>query len=269
MTQEKLTEASGAARPVVTPGAHARLTPLPPDQVELDRNGTLGHWQARNGAVTLKHCIAMLESVGTMNNFRRLAAPADSQYRGHKAADSDLYKTLEAIALDAGREASPGALSFLHDTVALLLEAQDGDGYVNSWRQGHPSTPRFSDLEHSHELYCAGHLIQAAIAIHRNLGRDDLLTAACRFADLLQAELGSPGCQANDGHPGVETALIELYRETDERRYLRLAETLIERRGRNGTISTFGGIAVGPDLIQDHLPVREATEPRGHVVRQF
>ncbi|HEY1617149.1 MAG TPA: beta-L-arabinofuranosidase domain-containing protein, partial [Streptosporangiaceae bacterium] len=126
--------------------------------------------------------------------------------------------------------------------------------------------PRYAHLESSHELYCAGHLIQAAVAAHRaqaGLGgaAADLLAVARRFADhLVETFLGNVG---NDGHPIVETALAELYRETGHLPYLKLASQFVDERGRG----LIGDSGFGSRYLQDHLPVRESPAEAGHVVR--
>ena len=105
-------------------------------------------------------------------------------FRGLWFADSDIYKVLEAVGWETGRAGDGGWSAFVDDTVALLREAQDDDGYLNSWIQGVHPEQRWQHLDESHELYCAGHLIQAAVAVARGAGRDDLLDVARRFADL-------------------------------------------------------------------------------------
>lgn len=151
-----------------------RLRPLDRRAVTLHRDGLLGGWQELNRTATIDHCIARLESTGALDNLRRLRDPAVGEFRGLRFSDSDLYKVLEAVGWERGWSA------WVDDVVALLREAQDEDGYLNSWIQGVHPDQRWRQLEESHELYCAGHLIQAAVAV----GRDDLLGVARRFADL-------------------------------------------------------------------------------------
>jgi hypothetical protein len=122
--------------------------------------------------------------------------------------------------------------------------------------------PRYSFLASSHEMYCAGHLIQAAIACQRAAGDPGLLRVARRFADhLVEHFLGRE--EGIDGHPIVEAALTELYRETGHEPYLKLASQFIEQRG-HGMIGDSG---FGRRYLQDHEPVRQAATEVGHVVR--
>jgi uncharacterized protein len=247
----------------LTDTATARLRPL---AAGLGSDGFLGRWQALNRGATIDHCIARLESSGNLDNLRRLSDPGSGEFRGYWFADSDIYKVLEAIGWEAGRAGDAGWAGFADRAVALVREAQDDDGYLNSWIQGVKPERRWLDLEMSHELYCAGHMMQGAVALARGAGRDDLLELARRFADLAVRRFGADGGEPGlDGHPEVETALVELYRHTGDQRYLALASAMVERRGHHRLPPGRFGSA----YVQDHLPVREATEPIGHAVRQL
>jgi DUF1680 family protein len=258
---------------VATPGpaaptslSHARLRPLDYRATALHRDGLLGVWQELNRGATIDHCIARLESSGNLENLRRVGDPGAGDYHGFWFADSDIYKVLEAVGWETGRAGDVGWSAFVDDTVALLRATQEEDGYLNSWIQGMHPDQRWQDLRQSHELYCAGHLIQAAVAVARGAGRNDLLDVARGFADLCVERFGEEGGEPGvDGHPEIETALVELYRHTNEARYLALASSMVERRGRG----LLGHHHFGSQYLQDHAPVREATEPVGHAVRQL
>ena len=260
-------ERVASAGPVAPTGdARLRLRPLDSRAAALDPAGFLGRWQALNRSATIDHCIGQLETAGNLANFRRLRDPSAEPFRGYWFADSDVYKLLEAIGWETGRDGDAGWSAFVDDTVALLREAQDAGGYLNSWIQGVHPERRWQTLVHSHELYCLGHLIQGAVAVARAMGRDDLLDVACRFADLAVERFGAEGGEPGlDGHPEVETALVELYRHTGDDRYLALATSMIERRGHG----LLGPGRFGSQYLQDHRPVRDATEPIGHAVRQL
>ena len=257
----------GTGGPVApTRSAHARLRPLPFRAAGLDPRGFLGSWQELNRGATIGHCVERLEAAGNLENLRRLSDPGAGGFQGFWFADSDVYKVLEAVGWETGRAGDRGWRAFVDGAVALLRAGQDEDGYLNSWIQGVHPDRRWRDLEDSHELYCLGHLVQGALALARGAGREDALEIARRFADLavrrFGGEEGEPGL---DGHPEVETALVELYRHTGEERYLALASRLVERRGR-GLLRPHG---FGAQYVQDHAPVREALEPVGHAVRQL
>jgi hypothetical protein len=250
----------GQAHAVLRPAAEARITG--------------GFWHARrriNSEATIPEGAGRLETAGNLGNLRLAAGQADGSYRGDLPfLDSDVYKWLEAVswllASDVPGQAGRDSLAARRDDIiGLLAAAQRDDGYLQSWFQvAHPAEP-YTGLPWGHELYCAGHLIQAAVAHARATGRDDLLRIACRYADHIDAALGPGGRPGVDGHPGIETALVELYRQTGEQRYLRLAGHLIDQRGHG----LLGDDRFGRAYWQDHAPLREARAVAGHAVRQL
>ncbi len=190
-------------------------------------------------------------------------------YRGPVFMDTDIYKTLEAIGWELARDTEhpePALAAFAANTIGLLAQAQQPDGYLNSYVQA-SGEPRYARLAWSHEMYCAGHLIQAAIALHRGAGTvlpsaGRLLDVATRLADHLVREFA--GHEAGlDGHPIIETALVELYRETGTIDYLNLAQQFIDQHGHG----LAGDSGMGHRYLQDYLPVRESLTEEGHVVR--
>jgi DUF1680 family protein len=247
------------------PTAKARLRPLALDDVALDPAGQLGAWQRVNREVTLPHCIAHVEERGNLDNLRRVTGAADGDFRGLPFADSDVYKTLEAAGWELARGAQPALDDFVDETTRLLAAVQEDDGYLNSYYQGVHPDRKLREFHWGHEMYCAGHLLQAAVAVARSTGRAHLLAIATRLADLLVRRFGRSGEEAIDGHPEIETALVELYRLTNEAAYLQLATRFVELRGRG----LLGPDRFGANYFQDHAPVREATEPTGHAVRQI
>jgi DUF1680 family protein len=182
-------------------------------------------------------------------------------YRGPVFMDSDIYKTLEAIGWELAHGVQPALAEFAATTIELLEQAQQPDGYLNSYVQA-SGEPRYSRLAWSHEMYCAGHLIQAAIAMHRGAKDTRLLNIATRLADHLVREFAAKE-KGLDGHPVIETALTELYRETGTESYLSLAHQFIEQRGHG----LAGDSGMGRRYLQDHLPARESDTEVGHVVR--
>jgi DUF1680 family protein len=223
--------------------------------------GLLRDWQQRNGQASLPLALRQLETAGNLANVRLAVSGARDGYRGPVFMDSDIYKVLEAVGWELGRSPDEGLSSFLAETTVLLEKAQQPDGYLNSYIQV-TGRPRYSFLAYSHELYCAGHLIQAGIACQRGAGDPALLSVARRFADhLVEHFLGRQ--EGIDGHPIVESALAELYRETGHAPYLRLASQFIEQRGRG----LIGDSGFGHRYLQDHEPVRDTVTEVGHVVR--
>jgi uncharacterized protein len=182
-------------------------------------------------------------------------------YRGPVFMDSDIYKTLEAIGWELAHGPRPALSSFAAEVVALLQQAQRPDGYLNSYFQV-SGEPRYAWLAWSHEMYCAGHLIQAAIALHRGAGDSRLLAVAVKLADHLVREFGGKA-RGLDGHPIIETALAELYRDTGTSAYLDLARQFVDQRGSG----LAGDSSMGHRYLQDHMPVRSSPTEVGHVVR--
>jgi uncharacterized protein len=258
--------------PVAPTGAAvAALSPLTLDAVALDADGHLGGWQHRSADVSLPHCIDNLESSGALGNLRHVAGRGEQPFTGMWFADSDVYKTLEAAAWTGGAGALGG---FVDETTELLDAAQGSDGYLNSWYQLDHAADRWRDLRWGHELYCAGHLIQAAVAADRTGANGKLIEVATRFADLLVERFGPGGQDGICGHPEIETALVELYRHTGRRPYLDLAARMIDLRGhrmldRKNQASDISDRGFGLQYFQDHEPVRTATAATGHAVRQL
>ncbi|SEF20503.1 hypothetical protein SAMN05421837_101390 [Amycolatopsis pretoriensis] len=247
-----------------TPAATAALRPLFLGAVTFAAGSFLGDWQERNATRSLPHCVEQLDVAGALDNLRRVTGEVEAGRRNMWFADSDVYKTLEAAAWQLGRTPDDAELrAFLDTTAALVAKAQADDGYLNSYFAVDKPELRWKELHWSHELYCAGHLIQAAVAAARAGVGAQLVTVARRFADLIVERFSV--VDDVDGHPEIETALVELYRVTGHRPYLDLAKRFLDLRGRG----LLNGERFGPRYLQDHVPVREADEVAGHVVRQL
>lgn len=237
----------------------AEQAPVAITSVHPAEGGWFARFQDRNAHATLPHVIEQLRGTA-LENLRN--AGTDTPYLGQPNSDADIYKTLEAIAWEIARTGSCEQVDFLDEVLPLLRELQAEDGYLNSWGM-RPGYQRWSDLAMGHELFTGSALVKAAVALAR-VGRDELLPIARRWADLVVTEFG-PGKEGYDGHPGVEGALVELYRETGEQRYLETARALLDRRGQQK-------LHWGPlpsSFFQDHEGVREAVEALGHARRQM
>jgi uncharacterized protein len=246
----------------VAPGAGA-LRPLGVHELRLEP----GFWADRErlgGEVIAGHCLDWMTRVGWVGNFRLAAEGRPlAGRRGREFSDSEVYKLLEALCWDAGRTGAEATERTVAELTGLLAAAQEPDGYLNT-RFGHQGpAARYADLEHGHELYCAGHLVQAAVARLRTHGEDALVAVARRLADHVCETFGPGGREGICGHPEIEPALAELARATGEQRYLEQARLFVERRGRG----LLGEHELGQAYFQDDLPVREARVLRGHAVR--
>ncbi|MEU2614378.1 beta-L-arabinofuranosidase domain-containing protein [Micromonospora sp. NPDC007271] len=252
------------AAPVLA--SRGRLRPLGLGDVRI----TGGFWAERqsvNAAATLGHIEYWLEREGWIRNFDLAAEKGDlpRERRGREFSDSEVYKFLEAMAWEIGRTGDAGLESRFRAVVRRVAEAQEPDGYLNT-KFGRPGQePRWSDLEWGHELYCVGHLLQAAVARARTRpdADDELLAVARRAADNVCETFGLDGIDGVCGHPEIEPALVELARVTGDDRYLTQAALFVERRG-HGRLRD---VEWGREYFQDEVPVREATVLRGHAVR--
>jgi len=231
---------------------------------------TSGFWaerQAVNHKVSLKHGYAMLNKAGNLHNLKLAAGwETSGNYRGMVFADETVYKWLEALAWELGRAPDDELQSLADEVISLVAAAQLPDGYLNSYYQVVEPERRWSDFDFGHELYCAGHLIQAAIAFKRGVSDERLLKIACRFVEHIETVFGPGKKEEACGHPEIEMALVELSRLTRQERYLHLAQFFVDQRGKK---KMRGLGANGPEYHQDHVTVREAEEVAGHAVRQM
>jgi len=242
---------------------HVRLQPMSGGSIRL-RGGFWGRRQVLNREVTIPHGMRMLEEAGNLENLRLAAGLTQGEYHDPVFRDSDVYKVLEAIAWERQHGPDADQERFLSSSAALIAAAQAPDGYLNSHVQVCEPGRRFENPAMNHELYCAGHLFQAAVAEARSGDGPALLEpTAKRFADYLEVVLTKERPHFVPGHPEIETALVETYRQTGLASRLELASTLLRRRGqRRLTWRSFG-----PEYFQDDMPLTEAGRVRGHVVR--
>lgn len=246
----------------VLPSSGAQ-TPVPADAVHL----TDGFWHTRqelNRTHLLDHCDRWIDDMGWYDTFRAAAGEeTGTAFRGKLFTDADVYKLLEAFAWEVASRPDPAREDRLKELSALVAAAQEEDGYLNTFHGPRGREHRYEDLAHGHELYCAGHLFQAAVARLRSGVEDDLTRTATRFADRICEDFGEGGIVGSDGHPEIEVALAELGRVTGEQRYVDQARRFVEQRGHR----TFEHHAAGWEYYLDDVPVREATVLRGHAVR--
>ncbi|HLF89786.1 MAG TPA: beta-L-arabinofuranosidase domain-containing protein, partial [Anaerolineales bacterium] len=261
-----------------THSPQARLRPVSVNAVTL----TDEFWAPRLQSlreVTLPTQLAQIEQTGRLDNFRHAAGWVSTPRKGFVYDDSDVYKWLEAVfwssvhrnafgrstvkATEVATTSLPGEFEQRVDgAIEAILAAQQPDGYLNTAFMDDKAAQRWTNLRDLHELYCAGHFIQAAITHYRTTADEKLLTAALRLSDLIcttfgLAEQGKiPGVP---GHQEIEIALVELYRLTRDLKYLEQAQYFLDARGR--------GLIGGNPYHQDHKPYRTLTRHAGHAVR--
>ncbi len=195
--------------------------------------------------------------------------------------ESDITKWLEAASYSLAVHPDPALEALVDKTIAFLASFQQPDGYLNIWFTAVEPEKRWTNLRDWHELYCAGHLIEGAVAHFQATGKRTLLDIVCRYADYIDATFGREEGKRRGycGHEEIELALIKLYRTTGEARYLNLARYFVEERGQNGPPHYFDSearargedpadfLARSYEYNQSHVPIREQHEVVGHAVR--
>jgi uncharacterized protein len=234
---------------------HVCLRPLPLDAVKLADD----FWEPRrciNREVTLPSQYRHLEETGRLDNFRRASGKIGGDYQGIYFNDSDVYKWLEAAAWTLAEGSDPDLERMVDVAITEVEDAQRPDGYLNTYFTFERATQRWTDFD-LHEMYCAGHLFQAAVAHFRATGSERLLDVATRFADHICDTFGPEegNRYAVDGHEEVEMALVELFRVTGEKRYLKSAQYFIDARGHGLLGRPYGQHE--PSYSQDHAPLRD------------
>lgn len=224
-----------------------------------------------NRTVSIPHSFKMLEKVGNIHDLELAAKGAREGYRGPVFIDSDLYKAVEAAAYSLATVRDPKIEEPLDAIIAKIAAAQQPDGYLNTWFTVNAPDKRFTNLRDQHELYCAGHLFEAAVAHYQATGKRTLLDVAVRFAEYLYSVFGSDISKRMGycGHPEIELALIKLARVTGEQRYFELARFFLDSRGSKFfaqehkiDLAKYDGV-----YLQDNVPLREHKKIVGHAVR--
>jgi uncharacterized protein len=236
-----------------------KLYPVPSSKVKLDDP----FWEPRrriNREVTIPSQHKQCEETKRIDNFRRASGrKPGGEFVGIFFNDSDVYKWIEAAAWSLADVPDEALRKRVESVIEEVAAAQQPDGYLNTYFMFEREKERFTNLKDMHELYCAGHLIQAAVAHHRATGGKSLLTVAVKLADHICDVFGPEKKPGACGHEEVEMALVELGRVTGEKKYIQQAEHFIEARG-HGHIG-------GTNYYQDHKPFRQLDEMTGHAVR--
>lgn len=236
-------------------------------------------WQALNDA------IPDAEPSHALANYRIAAGLEHGEFYGMVFQDSDVTKWLEAVAWSLRQKPDPELEKTADDVIELLALAQCEDGYLNTWYTVKEPGLRWTNVAECHELYCAGHLFEAAVAFYNATGKRRLLDIACRFADHIDTIFGPNAGQLRGypGHPEIELALMRLYEVTQQPRYQALARFFLDERGqqpyyydiefkkRGGTWhwDNWGEAWMVKDKAYTHAhkPLAEQSEAVGHAVR--
>lgn len=215
-----------------------------------------------------------------IQNFEIAAGLKEGEHKGAVFQDTDLAKWLEAASYALAKKDNPALEKKVDSAISLLAQAQEKDGYLNTYYTI-TGKKRWSNLFENHELYTAGHFIEAAVAHYSATGKKTLLDLMVKFADLIAEVFGKGEKQLHGypGHPEIELALVRLYKVTANKKYLDLAYFFVLERGKKPvyfeTEETYrakqfripGFNDFGLDYCQAHLPLRKQKTAEGHVVR--
>ncbi len=241
---------------------YVKLHTVPIRAVRVDD----GFWSARmriNVERSIPSMLEELEQHGVMDNFLRLTGRSQAPRKGPVYTDSDIYKWIEAAAFVLQSGDRPDLRATIDRLTDEILAAQEPSGYLNTYYQNERKDKRFTEMYRSHELYCLGHLLQAAIAYYRATGNRKLLDGGIRYADYLIKTFGPTKRPALTGHPELEMALVELYRTTGERKYLDFAGYLLSGVERDRLHLTDDQIV----YLFSGIPFTSRTQFEGHAVR--
>ncbi len=237
-------------------------------------------WNERlriNREVSIPYQYEQCRETGRIDAFRLEWKPGKGE-PPHIFWDSDVAKWVEAASYSYAFRPDPKLGQLLDEVTTLIASAQQPDGYLNTHYTQVEKENRWTHLRDNHELYCAGHLIEAGVVHFQATGKRTLLDAACRYADYIDSVFGREEGKKRGycGHEEIELALVRLYRVTNNRRYLELSRYFIEERGQLPNYFVLEAAARGEthaayplEHYQAHKPVREQTTVIGHAVRCF
>jgi DUF1680 family protein len=263
---------------------NGKLSPVSVAQVVIDDS----FWSPRietNRMQTIPHEYTQCKETGRIDAFDLTWKPGDEPVP-HYFWDSDVAKWIEAASYSLAAHPDPDLDQLLDEVIEKIAGAQQPDGYLNVYFTVVEPEKRWKNLGMWHELYCAGHLMEAAVAHYEATGKRRLLDVMCRYADYIASVFGpNPGQRYGaPGHEEIELALVKLYRATGNERYLELSKFFIDQRGQKPSVFQrelehlseedarinrhfFEKNGFDTSYCQDHLPVREQSDPVGHAVR--
>ncbi len=216
-----------------------------------------------NRKVTIPYDFEKCEQTGRIDNFAKAGGLMEGEFEGIYFNDSDLYKVIEGAAYSLKIHPDPELEKYVDGVIEKIAAAQWEDGYLYTFYSLPERQPekRWTDIRNKHELYCAGHFFEAAVAYYQATGKREILDVAIRLADYIDSVFGPGKKHDVPGHEEIEIGLVKLYGVTGEKRYLALAKFFLDERGRAHGRKIYG------DYCQDHKPVVEQDAAVGHAVR--
>lgn len=217
-----------------------------------------------------------------IENFRIAAGDAEGTFYGMVFQDSDVAKWLEAVSYSLAVKPDNALEKRMDEVIDIISRAQRPDGYLDTYFILKEPDKRWSNLMDCHELYCAGHMIEAAVACYESTGKTALLNVAEKLAVHIIDRFGEGKEDGIPGHQEIELALMRLYRATGKAEYRDMAKRFLDLRGQDPAFFTKqkNAVQLGQDNAgyqldpfftaynQSDVPVREQVKARGHAVRQ-
>jgi DUF1680 family protein len=216
-----------------------------------------------NRKVTIPYDFQKCSQTGRIDNFAKAAGLMEGEFEGIYFNDSDLYKVIEGAAYSLKSHPDPELEKYVDGVIEKIAAAQWEDGYLYTFYSLPQRQPekRWTDVQSKHELYCAGHFFEAAVAYYQATGKRKILDVAIRLADYIDSVFGPDKKHDVPGHEEIEIGLVKLYRVTGDEKYLALAKFFLDERGRARGRKIYG------EYYQDHKPVVEQDAAVGHAVR--
>lgn len=221
------------------------------------------------------HAIANFKNAAYLN--KNGVKAEDGEFYGQVFQDSDVAKWIEAAAYSLEIKPDEDLEKRIDEICDIIAKAQEEDGYLDTYFTLKRPTEKFKNLLEGHELYCSGHMIEAAVALYEVTGNTKLLSIMKKNADMLYRIFVTEGREGFPGHPEIELALMRLWRATGEDKYKELAEHFINVRGVDGEFyireaekrdwTVWGNNPKNLKYSQCHAPVREQRDATGHAVR--
>jgi len=240
---------------------HRKLAAVPFTEVKLQD----AFWAPRiktNREKSLPHNFTWCEQTGRISNFAKAAGLVPGKFEGIYFNDSDIYKVLEGASYSLADHPDPALAKTVDDVIAKIAAAQQPNGYLNTYFTLVEPQNRWKNFAAMHELYCAGHLFEGAVAHWRATGKRTFLDVAIKLADHIEATFGPDKRHEVPGHEEIELALVKLSQATGQKKYLKLARFFLDIRGDQKQREKLHG-----PYCQDHVPVRDQRQIVGHAVR--
>lgn len=248
------------------------------EKIELVRKEVIPYqWEALNDRIAGAKPSYAIRNIRTAIEIKEKGHSEDI-YHGPVYQDSDLFKWIEAVAYSLINYPDRNLEETCDGVIDLIARAQADDGYMNTYYLVNGRENEFTQLWYNHELYCFGHMVEAAVAYVNATGKEKFLQVAERYADYIASKIGPEDGKKHGypGHPCAELALVKLYELTKKEKYLALAKYFVDERGRapiyfqSEDLTKIQKKHHYPEPfgnLQAHRPVRQQKEAVGHAVR--